>query len=348
MPWRRSHATGLLLVTLGLLVPGAGSAQVGAVTVERENFRAAPGGTILAEVLNGTELQLGPSSDRWREATLEGWVWAPSVRQEGGGGHDLAVAPPEGENLRAGPSGEMIARLRTGMRLAQVETRGNWIRVRRTGWIWQPSLSIARPAAPRPSTPANVATPVASTSSTPATGAAAGSTRDVATAGSAGFTVLTQPAGDTLARIHRGATVEVLAREGDWARVRVEGWTSMAAPAPPDTAGTLREVSRSDLARNPDRFRGRLIEWSVQFIALQHAERFRTDFTEGEPFILARGPGDDPGFVYIAVPADRLQEVRGLAPLEHLDILARVRAAKSTLTEAPVLDLLELTRGARR
>lgn len=345
MPWRRSPTTGLLLVALWLLVPGAGSAQVGAVAVERENFRATPGGTILAEVLSGTELRLGPSSDRWREASLEGWVWAPSVRQERRDGHDLVVAPPEGENLRAGPSGEMIARLRTGMRLTQVETRGNWILVRRTGWIWQPSLSIARPATPPPSTP-SVATPVASTPSTPTAGA--GSARNVATAGPAGLTLLTRPAGDTLARIHRGGTVEVLEQDGDWARVRVEGWTSMAAPAPPDTAGTLRNVSRSDLARSPDRFRGRLIEWPVQFIALQHAERFRTDFAEGEPFILARGPGDDPGFVYVAVPADRLEEVRALAPLEHVGILARVRAARSTLTEAPVLELLEITRGARR
>jgi hypothetical protein len=353
MPWRRSPVTGLLLVLLAL--PGAGLAQTGAVSVERENFRATPRGVILAEVLQGTVLPLGEAADGWRQAALDGWIWAPSLREERRGGHDLVVAPPEGENLRAGPSGEMIARLRPGMRLDYVETSGNWVRVRRTGWIWQQSLAIqARDPVPAPA-PAPAQTPVARTvAETPAppssvTGTPSGPGREFATAGDRGLTVLTQPAGDTLARIQSGASVEVLAREGDWARVRVEGWTSMAGGAPVDTAtGVLRGISRSDLVRTPDRFRGRLVEWSVQFIALQQAERFRTDFVEGEPFILARGPDDDAGFVYIAVPPERLDEVRRLEPLEQVRILGRIRTARSALTEAPVLDLMELTRGARR
>jgi hypothetical protein len=340
------------MLLLLLCLPGTGAAQVGAVSVERENFRATAGGTILAEVLDGTELRLGPTSGRWREATLEGWIWAPSVREERRDGHDLVVAPPEGENLRAGPSGAMIARLRTGMRLDYVETSGNWVRVRRTGWIWQPSLTVraataaaTTPPAPTP-TPAVRSTPEAVT---PPPAARPGATREFATAGSTGLVVLTQPAGDTLARIHQGTSVEVLARQGEWARVRVEGWTSTAGVAPADTAaGVLRDASRADLARSPDRFRGRLVEWSVQFIAVQQAERFRSDFVEGESFILARGPGDDAGFVYIAVPSGRLDEVRSLTPLEHIRILGRIRTARSALTEAPVLDLLELTRGTRR
>jgi hypothetical protein len=348
-PWRRSPAAGLLLVLL--ILPGAGSAQTGTVLVDQENFRVAASGNILAEVMHGTVLRLGASSGRWREATLDGWIWAPSLREERRGGHDLVVAPPEGENLRSGPGGEMIARLRPGMRLDYVETSGNWVRVRRTGWIWQPSLTVqAGDPAPAP-TPAPVARPTGERpeATAPAAGTAAGSGREFATAGATGLVVLTQPAGDTLARIQRGTSVEVLAREGDWARVRVEGWTSTSAVAPVDTAsGVLRDISRADLARTPERFRGRLVEWSVQFIGVQQAERFRSDFVAGESFILARGPDDDAGFVYIAVPAERLSEVRRLAPLEHVRILGRIRTARSALTEAPVLDLLELTIGPRR
>jgi hypothetical protein len=309
--------------------PDLVAAQAGRVTVEQENFRAAPQGAILAEVLRGAELRLGNAQDRWREATLEGWIWSQSVRPEDRDGHDLVVSAGGGENLRATPNGEIVARLRTGMLLNRVETEGNWVRVRRTAWIWQPSLAVdeaaAAPAAPRPATPA------------------ASRTRDFATAGSRGLTVLTQPAGDTLARIQRGATVEVLAREGDWARVRIEGWTFTAAIAGEDAeTGVLRDITRADLVRDPARYRGRMVEWSVQFIALQKAERFRTDFIEGEPFILARGPGDDAGFVYVAVPPERLDEVQALAPLQRIRLLARIRTPRSSLTDAPVVDLLEI------
>ena len=36
------------------------------------------------------------------------------------------------------------------------------------------------------------------------------------------------------------------------------------------------------------------------------AERIRTDFYEGEPFLLARGPADENAFVYVAVPPERV------------------------------------------
>ncbi len=104
----------------------------------------------------------------------------------------------------------------------------------------------------------------------------------------------------------------------------------------------MRDVSRAELQAEPDTFRGRLLEWTVQFIALREAERFRTDFLPGEQFILARGPGDDVGFVYLAVPGELLAEVRSLAPLQRFRALARVRSAASPLTGAPVLDLLEV------
>jgi hypothetical protein len=306
------------------------AAQAGRVTAERENFRATPQGTVLAEILRGTELRLGPAQDRWREVTLEGWIWSGSVRAENRDGHDLIVSAGGGENLRAAPNGEIIARLRTGMLLDRVGAEGGWVRVRRTAWVWQPSLQVDASAAG-----SSAGRPPPPPSATP--------TREFVTAGSRGLTVLTQPAGDTLARMQRGATVEVLAREGEWARVRVEGWTFTAAIAGEDAGGAvLRTLTRTELDRDPARYRGRMVEWSLQFIALQKAERFRTDFIEGEPFILARGPGDDAGFVYVAVPPERLDEVRALAPLQRIRVLARIRTPRSALTDAPVVDLLEI------
>lgn len=338
-----------------LAAAGTLDAQTGTVRVARENFRSTPSGPILAEVVAETELPLGAKQDRWREATLEGWVWGPSVREEREEGHDLVVSARRGENLRGSPNGPITARLRPGMRLDRLESRDRWIRVRRVGWLWEPSLELESSAdEPPPVPPGTPAGRARAAAPAPVTGQAAGSGTPAAAggargeytvAGPGGSTLLESPQGDTLARVAPGASVQVLSREGNLARVRVEGWTFAASLVGADTAAAtvLHDISTAELAEDPERYRGRLVDWSIQFIAIQQAERFRTDFLEGEPFILARGPGDEPGFVYVAVPPERVDEVRRLAPLQRVRVLGRVRAAKSALTGAPVLDLLELT-----
>lgn len=310
------------------LAPVALRGQAAVVAVEEENFRVTPNGQVIAELLQGTPLVVGRSEGQWRSATLEAWIWAPSVEADSQDGHDLRVSVGAGENLRAAPNGERIGRARPGMLLDRVEQRDNWIRVRRTAWIWGPSIRTtgARPVA-RPATGPGVRTP----------------TREFITAGP-GAVVHAAPAGDTVAQLQPGASVEVLGRDGDWARVRVEGWT-FAASLGADTASAtiVADLTREALQDEPEQFRGRLLEWTVQFIALQEAERFRTDFLAGEPFILARGPGDDAGFVYLAVPAELLDEVAALTPLQRIRVVGRVRSAQSSLTGAPVLDLMEIT-----
>jgi hypothetical protein len=49
-------------------------------------------------------------------APLEGWIWSASVGPDGRDGHDLVVTVRGGENLRVAPNGDVIARVRTGMR----------------------------------------------------------------------------------------------------------------------------------------------------------------------------------------------------------------------------------------
>ncbi|HEX7118149.1 MAG TPA: hypothetical protein VF212_05140 [Longimicrobiales bacterium] len=319
-----------LCLALLLGCPVAALGQSVRVGPDDEYLRAAPDGAVLATVLNGTELRGGRTQGAWREVTLEGWIWSASVAPEDRDGHDLVVRARDGENLRASPDGTRLARLRTGMLLDEVDRDGNWVRVRRTAWIRTDGLLADRPAT-------NAATPAAP-ARTPAsrTNLAAW-----ARMGHAGAALLAAPDKDTIAAVRPLTPVEVLAREGNWARVRLEGWVwvpSLAAPA--DTGDVLRNISPQVLAANPQGFQGRLIEWTVQFIALEHAERIRTDFYEGEPFILARGPGDEAGFVYIAVPPDRVEQVKRLAPLQRITVLARVRTARSAIMGAPVLDLL--------
>ena len=96
------------------------------------------------------------------------------------------------------------------------------------------------------------------------------------------------------------------------------------------------------LRADPEGARGREVRWSARFIALQRAESLRTDFTPGEPYILAREPNGEPGFVYIAVPPGQLGAVRRLLPLQQFSFVARVRTAKSPLMGHPVLELVSL------
>ena len=309
-----------------LVLPSGGRAQSAVVAVDEENFRAAPNGVIVAELLEGTMLVPGETEGRWREATLEAWIWAPSVRPDTRDGHDLAVSASDGENLRATPNGRRIGRAREGMLLDRVEERGDWIRVRRTAWIWAPSIRVTAPPDPVRSDPMRVREP----------------TREFLEVGG-DVVVRSAPSGDTVARLQPGASVEVVARDGDWARVRIEGWTFAASLAgEAGSAGVLEDIGREELQAEPDEFRGRMVEWTVQFIALRQAEEFRTDFLPGERFILGRGPGDDAGFVYLAVPEELVAEVRTLAPLQRIRVVGRVRSAESPLTGAPVLELVEI------
>ncbi|MSR36348.1 MAG: hypothetical protein EXR95_06855 [Gemmatimonadetes bacterium] len=153
--------------------------------------------------------------------------------------------------------------------------------------------------------------------------------------------ILATPGGDTVARAAPAADLQVLAREGSWARVRVEGWAWLPSG---DSAIDLSPVNAvpAQLAADPDRYRGRVVTWDLQFLSLERAERIRTEFLEGESFLLTRHPAG--GYVYVAVPPDALAEAGTLLPLERIHVVGRIRAPASTLTGSPILDLIELDR----
>ena len=91
--------------------------------------------------------------------------------------------------------------------------------------------------------------------------------------------------------------------------------------------------------------RGRIVALDLQFISLERAEPVRSDFYEGEPFLLMREPGEEGSFIYVAVPPDRLGEVEGISPLERMSVVGRVRRSAASLTGSPILDLIEFRRG---
>jgi hypothetical protein len=356
------------LVLLLLLAAPPLRAQDGAVAVERETLRAEPGGRAIATLTRGARLHAGREQSGWREVTVEAWIWAQSIRPEQREGHDHVVSARGGENLRAEPGGPILGRAATGMLLDLVERRDGWVRVRRTAWLPQAAVATGSaapgpaspppPAGPAPRATATVpdaargaapgpASAAASAASPGRTPAAASPGRNAAAtgtlAGEAGSAVLSAPGSDTLARLQPFASVEVLAREGNWARVRLEGWVwAPSLRAADDTTGVIRDATPELLTASPDAFRGRLVELRLQFIALDRAEKIRTDFYEGEPFILARAVAGAAGFVYIAVPEELTEQVRRTPPLSRMRVLARVRTGRSQLTGAPVLELVEL------
>lgn len=344
----------LSLAAIVLLSPPA-AAQTVEVTVDEENFRQEPMGKRLGTVRQGTRLRVAGSDGRWRQVVLEGWVWTPSVAASDRPGYDLVVASDGGENLRAepAPDGRVQARLLEGFLLTRIGERGDWTRVRRTGWMWMPSMRTvdgSRSGSPAGgggsggggSDGSGSGAGDGSGSGGPGAdgGAAAGSDRMVVREGPARLHI--SPDGDTVGVARTDADLEVLERRGDWTRVRLEGWVREADVAPVDSAGVAEALTPAAVREAPDRHVGRRVRWTVQFVSLERAEEVRTDFYEGEPFLLARPAGSGfSGFVYLAVPPEMLPQVEKLKPLQTIEVLARIRTGRSALMGAPVAEVID-------
>lgn len=346
--------TSLILLSIGAAWPcRASSAAAQTTTTEAtvrvaENFRKDPNGEVLARLRPGTKLSVVGKRGNWLEATVEGWVWSRSLQVAKLEGLDLVVSADGGENLRGEPSGDILGHLAKGTLLEELERKPGWIHVRRQGWLWAASAreADATPANPAPSG----AKPTTAASSTKPAPVRPAATRPggVSTAGAAGVTILSAPDGDTVGRAVAGTELEVLSRQGSWARVRLEGWAWL--PAGDSTGAASDSVSvltPGDLTEKPQAYRGRMVSWELQFISLEHAEKVRTDFFEGEPFLLTRFGGPDGPFVYVAVPSSRIDEMRGLIPLERIKVTGRVRTGASSLTGTPIIDLVSMERARK-
>jgi len=184
----------------------------------------------------------------------------------------------------------------------------------------------AQDSLPQP-TPAPVATAVPATSVTPARP----------------LILRSAPAGKGVARVDTSARLEVLARDRNWLRVRTEGWV-LATDVVPTDSGELTRLTAADLRADSAGNRGKLVRWEVEFVAFHTADPLRKGLVDGEPYILAQGPGDDRSLLYLAVPPSLLGMARALPPLATLTIVARVRHGRSDPVGVPVLDLQALSR----
>jgi hypothetical protein len=308
-------------------------AQARGTVRTEENVRAEPQGTIIGRVEVGTVLPILQIQGRWLQIELQGWIWTQSIQTSDRQGFDGRVSAAPEENLRAEPSGRVMARLLEGALLDRVEEIPGWTRVRRVAWVWAPSVETEEAG-------------LSGGAGTPPSPGAEPLEGSWFRAGPSGAVILTGPDGDTLARGRPGAQLQLLARQGSWSRVRLEGWVWI--PSMEDSSsvasGVLSELTPEEVVQDPEAARGQVVSWELQFVSLEEAERVRTDFYEGEPFLLTRTTSSDRAFVYVAIPPERLGEVEGLVPLERIRVVGRIRTGAAALTGNPVLDLLELVR----
>ena len=308
--------------------------QSGTLTRE-ENFRAQQNGTLLGQLRAGMSLEVLEVTDDWLQFDLDGWIWIQSLQAVNRGSFDLVVSNEGGENIRGAPGGEILGHLEQGTLLETVERVSGWARVRRRAWVWRRSVALF---GADPSGGSEERSGFTVSSSVVDGG-------EWALGGSADAPILSTPDGDTLAISAPRTNLRVLAREGNWARVRLEGWIWL----PEDADGSLGTPVRTDVTlasvvAAPDDYRGEVLQWDLQFISLERADEIRTDFYATEPFLLTRMGDGDQAFVYVAIPPERLAEAEGLNPLERIRVLGRVRTGSARLTGSPILELLSFER----
>jgi hypothetical protein len=308
----------LWLAGWALLVPVAGLHAQQRLPAESRMFKA-PATTPLGVIAAGTEVSPGKRDRAHVEVGIEGWVISSSLGGISRDGFDVVITRSPQENLRQSPNGAVIARVITGTGFNRVEAKGGWTRVRRTVWLPERALPPDAPASPAQATSDRVVftrrAPLALT-----------------------------PGGTSVGGLDSGAAGRALARAGGWTRVQLEAWVpdTLLEPA---RDGVLAGVTASEVRANPSRYVGRLLEWRVQLVAIARADDLRPEMPAGSPYLLARGPLPEPGFVYIMIPPGQVSEFEGLPALRELVVRGTLRAAASKYLPTPVLELVEVVEG---
>ncbi len=295
------------------------------------DFVKEPGGVVLARLARGARVGVGAVRGSMQEVTLEGWVPVAALRADNREGFDFAVSRSAGVDVRVGAgTGSTVAMARAGALFTRRDTKGEWVRVERTGWVARSALAMvgavaaSPPTAPPASTPPQSPAPVS-----------ADSAGRVTIPG--GTTLAAQPSGSPIGAIESPLRGEVMERRDGWAKVRFEAWVRDGAlgSAPPANRITAEEV-RS----NPERYLGKTVEWTLQVLAVQKADELRPELPLGQPYILARGPLPETGFVYLVVRAGEVEQFRALEPLAEIRVRATVRAGQTRFLPTPVLDFV--------
>lgn len=296
------------------------------------DFVKDPGGTVLGRLAANAAVRFGTTSGAWREVTLEGWIIASALRDDSRDGFDVSVASGQSTPVRNAPASDASIRATavTGALFDRLATRGGWVQVRRTAWVPRSATEATQPAASPPPAAA-AANQAEADSTTPAAPADSGQS----IIGGSDFAA--RPDGTPIGRLEATRSVEVLESRDGWNRVRLEVWVRDAAlgNAPPPG-----RISAAEIRADPERYVGQTVEWTLQVLAVQQADELRPELPLGQPYVLARGPLPETGFVYLVVQGDEVNVFRNLDPLSQVRVRATIRAGKTRFLPTPVLDLV--------
>ncbi len=354
--------TASLALLLAVSVPGEAQQRraVGATSIH-----AAPSGVVLARLPDRATLATGTTRGGWREVTLDGWVATSLLRADRRNGFDVSVTGSD-VRLRAAPNGAEIALLEKGMLLDRVAARGRWTHVRRKAWVRNSAVAAAAPAsaartarstppqaadssrarAARDTQPDSAAAYRPMQAQGPAPTAAPGADAEIMEAARAA-SLHAVPEGPRTGSFVPGTPVTIVGRAGEWVRVRAEGWVR-ESELKPATGGPLVGVTAAEVRANPERYVGQTVEWRLQFVSTAVADELRPEMPPGQPYILARGPLPEPGFVYLMVTPQELAQISAFPALTELTVRATVRAARTRFLATPVIQLRTLVSPAAR
>ncbi len=328
---RSSLPTCLLAGCLGVavLLPDARVAAQAAphtVSVETDLVKE-PGGVVLVRLAKGAAITPGAVRGTWQEATLDGWIPLSALRNDSRDGFDVAVNLSAGVPIRAAaPNGAVRGTARAGALFDRVATQNQWVHVRRKAWVARSAVQAAA------SGPTAQQTPAQPPAAAPTPTGTADSSAWVTVPG--GTTLAAQPSGGQVGALESSLRGEVVERRDGWSKVRMEFWVrdgNLGVGPPPD------QITAEEIRTNPERYIGQTVEWTIQVLAVQKADELRPEIPLGQPYVLARGPLPETGFVYLLVQAEEAERFRGLEPLAEVRVRATVRSGRTRFLPTPVL-----------
>ena len=314
-------------------------------------LRSAPTGEVIGVLSRTLDAQVESVIGSTVRLHLNGFA---DSRQLSVASKSKTVMGASGGSIRDGASDKAptLAELRKGATIFPGQKSGNFVAVSRPVWVDKSRLSkfvaakppaIATPTRVAPAISVPVPTSPQKTSATAKTSAkpvveAPGSPLET----SAQTSLRRGPDGDALVTLPSGTLLTPLASENGWTRVRVEGWVPSKDLVDAETRAA-GAITAADLRTDPEANKGKIVHWSVEALSYQLGDGLRRELN-GEPYLLARGPGKERAILYLAVPDSLVSSARSLAPLSTISITARVRSGRSQPAGIPILDLLELFR----
>ncbi len=327
----------LLLATTGRV--GAQS-TVRAIKAETDFTKEQAGPTVLARLATACPVLVSGNPQKGRlSVTIQGWIAASALRDEKRDGFDVAVSLVAGTPLRGGPgSGATLGTAKGGALFERVTTRNGWVQVRRTGWVPADQVTAAQPAAQPPATQKAATPPPPPPAATPAAPPASPDAQGTSLATLlGGVAVHTAPNGLQLAVLETPFSAKVIETRNGWKRVQLDVWVRDDGVGSAATSGALTGEA---LRAEPERFVGATVEWTIQVLAIQKADELRPELPLDQPYVLARGPLPETGFVYLVITPAEVAAFREMEPLAKIKVAATVRAGRLRHLPTPVLNFV--------